>query len=107
MQLKQLDQIKVELAKYGQEHLLQFYDQLSPEEQNELLEDIRNIDFEEVCKAFKRCDPRNAQKQESIDALLEPLSEDVHQRIEGTAPEVIDRFRSKGNLLFCLLFKFC
>lgn len=42
-----LDKIKAEeiLNKYNQEHLLEFYDELSKEEQKELLSQIENIDF--------------------------------------------------------------
>ena len=36
-----VDQLRSELALYGQEHLLQFWDTLSPEHQAELVHDIR------------------------------------------------------------------
>jgi len=32
--------LKAELQKYGQEHLLQYWDSLTPEEQHELYHDI-------------------------------------------------------------------
>ena len=36
-----IDSLRAELAIYGQEHLLQFWDTLSPEQQQELVHDIK------------------------------------------------------------------
>ena len=35
------------LEKYNQEHILNFYDKLSEEKQNKLINQILNIDFEQ------------------------------------------------------------
>ena len=41
-----IEEIKYTLKKYGQEHLLNFYDNLDERKQNKLLDQIENIDFE-------------------------------------------------------------
>ena len=41
-----IEEIKRKLKKYGQEHLLNFYDNLDERKQEELLEQIERIDFE-------------------------------------------------------------
>jgi UDP-N-acetylglucosamine/UDP-N-acetylgalactosamine diphosphorylase len=43
---QKLDKIRALAEKYGQSHLLRFYDQLSPAAQTALLEQINTIDFE-------------------------------------------------------------
>ena len=43
-----LNIVKEILKKYNQEHLLYFYDELSEEQQNILIDQILNIDFEKM-----------------------------------------------------------
>lgn len=43
---EKLEKIKKTLKKYGQEHLLQKYDQMDEKTREELLEQIENIDFD-------------------------------------------------------------
>ena len=42
---KKLEEIKYKLKKYGQEHLLNFYDTLEENKQKRILEQIEGIDF--------------------------------------------------------------
>ena len=46
--MKNYDELKYLLEKYNQSHLLKFYQELDGLEQEKLLEDISNIDFEEI-----------------------------------------------------------
>jgi len=41
-----IEAVKPKLKKYGQEHLLKFYDNLDENKKEKLLEQIENIDFE-------------------------------------------------------------
>jgi len=50
--MERLELIKMKLVSYGQEHLLQFFDELSEQEQDMLLNQIEKIDFEFVAKLF-------------------------------------------------------
>lgn len=43
---------KSKLEKYGQEHLLKFYDELNKDERENLLNDILTINFEQVKTLF-------------------------------------------------------
>lgn len=92
----QKDHISLELAKFGQQHLLDFYHHLSDEQQDLLLKDIESIDLREVSDAFERSNPKNATEQEAIDDLLEPLNADIHQSIARTSPEELARYREIG-----------
>ena len=42
----ELEEIKAILKKYGQEHLLNHYENLDDAHKKELLKEIKNIDFE-------------------------------------------------------------
>ena len=47
-----LDEIKVKLEKYGQEHLLLSYDRLDEEGKEKLLRQIENINFDECNELY-------------------------------------------------------
>ena len=44
--MKKLEEVKSLLKKYGQEHLLLFYDKMNDSQKEKLLDQIENIDFE-------------------------------------------------------------
>lgn len=90
------DHIRLELSKFSQEHLLDFFDNVTDQQQDQLLEDIQSICLPEVCDAFERSNPKNATEQEAIDHLLEPLHPDIHQSIARTSPEELEQFRDIG-----------
>ena len=64
-----IEEIKHKLKKYGQEHLLIFYDKLDEKKQNELLKQIDEIDFDLINSIYSRT--RDILKQE--DAKIEPI----------------------------------
>lgn len=64
-----LEEVKDKLKKYGQEHLIKFYDELSEEEKMNLLEQINKIDFEQVNKLYED----NKINSEFKDDRIEPM----------------------------------
>uniref|UniRef100_A0AAR2KCE6 UDP-N-acetylglucosamine pyrophosphorylase 1 n=2 Tax=Pygocentrus nattereri TaxID=42514 RepID=A0AAR2KCE6_PYGNA len=66
------------LGEAGQSHLLQFWDQLSPEEQAELVFELDSMDFKEINCFFKHAMEASGQaKQEKVDARMEPVPREV------------------------------
>jgi len=64
-----IEEIKYTLKKYGQEHLLNFYDSLDERKQNKLLDQIENIDFELINSLYNK-----TKKQINNDeAHIEPI----------------------------------
>ena len=57
-----LDKVKKILHKYKQDHLLSLYDTLSENEQNILINQILNIDFDEIISLYN-----NSMKDEHFD----------------------------------------
>lgn len=67
---EKLAQVKDLLKKYNQEHLLTFYDSLSSENKDLLLNQILNIDFELMSNLFE-----NTKKEINIDSnSITPIS---------------------------------
>ena len=66
--MNRLEEIKMKLVSYGQEHLLIFYNELNEQEQNELLSQIDAIDFELVAKLYNK---RNSMVNTAD--IIEPL----------------------------------
>lgn len=96
--MSQLEQLCDELIKYNQEHLaVQLTNLKDAHLRNELIDDIKSIDLEAVCNAFKQSDPRNVQNETNIDSLLQPLGSDVHQSVARTSPQELERLRNVGN----------
>lgn len=64
-----IEEIKRKLKKYGQEHLLNFYDTLDEKKQEKLLEQIERIDFDLINSLYNKT--KDGIKQE--DADVEPI----------------------------------
>ena len=64
-----IEEIKRKLKKYGQEHLLNFYDTLDEKKQKRLLEQIEGIDFDLINSLYNKT--KDGIKQE--DADIEPI----------------------------------
>lgn len=65
--MNKFEEIKILLEKYGQQHLLMFYNELNDVERENLLKQIESIDFELVGKLYKE---RNAISNNDI---IEPI----------------------------------
>ncbi|XP_056316097.1 UDP-N-acetylhexosamine pyrophosphorylase isoform X1 [Danio aesculapii] len=66
------------LAEAGQSHAIQFWDQLSPEEQGEMSLDLESMNFLEINNFFKTAMKTSGQSsQEKVDTRMEPVPRDV------------------------------
>lgn len=66
------------LADAGQAHLLQFWKELSPEEQADLTRDLQGMDFQEINGFFKKAmETSSSNKDEKMDARMGPVPRDV------------------------------
>lgn len=66
------------LAEADQAHLLQFWPELSPTEQDSLLLDMEGMDFQEINGFFKSAmETTSCSKQEKMDTRMEPVPRDV------------------------------
>ena len=75
-----IEEIKRKLKKYGQEHLLNFYDTLDEKKQDQLLDQIEKIDFELINSLYNKT--KNADKKE--EAVIESI-------------DFIDKYKLNGD----------
>lgn len=61
--------VKEKLNKYGQEHLLKFYEELSNEEKENLLEDILEINFEQIEKLYDETKVEDKFREDIIEPI--------------------------------------
>uniref|UniRef100_A0A3Q1BIZ8 UDP-N-acetylhexosamine pyrophosphorylase n=1 Tax=Amphiprion ocellaris TaxID=80972 RepID=A0A3Q1BIZ8_AMPOC len=70
--------LKQRLAEAGQSHLLQFWSELSPEEQASLILNLQGMDFQEINGFFKNAmEMSSSSKHEKMDARMEPVPREV------------------------------
>ena len=75
-----IEEIRYTLRKYGQEHLLNFYNNLDENKKNKLLEQIENIDFELISSLYNKTKKGNKNE----DAHIEPI-------------DFIDKYKLNGD----------
>lgn len=85
-----LDEAHRILSKYNQEHLLDFYEDLSDNKKKDLLNQIFKIDFEEILSLYK-----NSKKPENFDiSCVSPLE---HIEKDMLTPDEISKFTQIGE----------
>lgn len=82
------------LERHGQQHLLQFWDELSDNEKENLLKDIQDIDVEEVVGFYRRA--IDSPVQEKLDGLLQPVPEDVYGSVARSNADVLADLEEEG-----------
>lgn len=73
-----ISELAKKLAEADQAHLLQFWAELNPTEQDVLLLDLQGMDFQEINGFFKSAmETSSSNKQEKMDTRMEPVPRDV------------------------------
>lgn len=84
---EKLEKIKKKLKKYGQEHLLQKYDEMEPQLQEELLEQIENIDFDLMKELYEK-----AQKPVDLgEVTVEPIEHVDKSKLTASEREMYEK----------------
>ena len=95
--------VKSELASCGQEHLLQFLDELTESEKAELYGDIRDIDLGRVARYFGVLKAALVDDGEKKDEVLKPPDSSI---CGSTARDVEDAKRWE-NIGLCVRMLIC
>lgn len=99
-----IDKLRARLAEAGQSHLLQFWKELSPEQQAEMFQDLESMDFKEINGFFKSAmDTSSQTKQENIDSRMEPVPREVLGSVTRDRESLKD-WEKKGK---CQLVPLC
>ena len=82
--------VKEKLAKYGQEHLLNFYDEISEEKKNQLLDEILMMDFNQLKNLYEM----TKTKPSLTESKIEPIS---HISKSELTTEEIEKYTKIGE----------
>lgn len=94
--MSSLEDLRIELKKYGQEHVLQFWNELSDHEQEELLCDLQDINVAEVTLFFKRAIASLTEDQTKLDDRMQPIPSESHGAVTRAKPEELECYREEG-----------
>ncbi|XP_043198733.1 UDP-N-acetylhexosamine pyrophosphorylase-like isoform X3 [Amphibalanus amphitrite] len=90
-----VERLRADLKEAGQEHLLQFWPSLEPEQRQALYEDITSMDLQEV-NAFYRRTLDEAEDQEKLDDRLKPVPAEVFGSVVRSSAEQLEAYRRTG-----------
>lgn len=91
------EQLKEKLTRYGQEHLLRFWEELNEEEKNNLVADINDLDLEELQQFFKRATASLEEDSKKLDDRLKPVLETTFMSTQRTSREQLNIYELEGK----------
>lgn len=84
------------LAKFQQDHLLRFWDELTVEEQRQLRQDIEELDLLELKAYFERATASLNENGAKLDDRLQPIPETKLVSISRTPEDKLLEYRNEG-----------
>jgi len=84
------------LSKVGQEHLLKFWDELTLDQQEQLVRDIEELNLNELKHYFDRATASLSDNGIKLDDCLQPIPETKVVSIKRTAEERLNAYRDEG-----------
>ncbi|CAG0881987.1 unnamed protein product [Cyprideis torosa] len=94
-----LEKLRADLKRNGQDHLLQFWEELTDDEQQQLYKDITGTNVGDTVASFHRSMAMNVEVGEELDGRMAPLGDDVFSsRLTPDAGPRIQIYRRRGLL---------
>lgn len=91
-----IETLRKHLEKYGQEHLLRFWDDIDDKQRQQLKCEIDELDLSELQSFFERVTSTNTEITEKLDDKLRPIEESQFLSIRSTSPELIAQYETVG-----------
>lgn len=88
--------LKEKLARFGQEHLVKFWDDLNDEERSLLIADIKEINLEEVQSFYERATASLEENAEKLDDRLQAVPESTFMSTTRTDKEQVKVYEYEG-----------
>ena len=91
--------LKEELDRFGQQHLLEFWDVLTDDQKQRLYKDLRSIDYADVTRVFRQSTTVDPEGDDSAidDSLLEPLPDEVLGGVSTSGEDLLRDYREEGE----------
>lgn len=91
-----VEELRERLTAHGQEHVLQYWDQLTPDQQRDLAHELSDLDFAAVCRYHKRC-VAYADNTAKLDHLMEPLPAQLVGSVARSDSALLAHYESIGG----------
>lgn len=91
-----MEALRSKLEKYGQEHLLHFWNGLTNDQQQMLINDILSIDFDDVISSYNETCRLTNNNGEKLDDLLQPIPAENHGSVSSTPVNKLQEYRMEG-----------
>ncbi|XP_033208355.1 UDP-N-acetylhexosamine pyrophosphorylase [Belonocnema kinseyi] len=88
--------LKEKLQKFNQDHLLQFWDEISDQEKSALFKDILELDLPEVTSYFSKAMNFLNANTEILDSKIQPIPGDVFESLCTSTPAKLDQYELRG-----------
>lgn len=95
--MTKIENIKEKLVRYGQEHLIKYWDELTDQQRNNLVDDINEINLEEVQSFFKRATSSLEESAKKLDDRMEPIPESTFMSTSRTNEEKLKVYENEGK----------
>lgn len=93
-----LEMAKQVLQKYGQEHILNFFNELSKEKQNELLNQILTMDFKELEKLYESTKTKPDFENSKIEPIAHIVKEELTKEEKQEYAKIGEEIIKQGKL---------
>lgn len=90
------EQLREHLEKYGQEHLLKYWNEINDEQRRQLEKDIKEFDFDELHLLYERATQSLAEGTTKLDDKLQPIEESQSLSIRQTSADLIKEYNDEG-----------
>ncbi|XP_031627197.1 UDP-N-acetylhexosamine pyrophosphorylase [Contarinia nasturtii] len=91
-----IETIRKHLEKYGQEHLIKFWDEIDDEQKKQLKQEIDELKFSELLSFYERVTKSETENAEKLDDKLQPIEESQFLSVRHTSLASIKEYESKG-----------
>ena len=92
-----VEDLRKQLASFGQDHLLKFWSRLTVDQKSQLVADIQSVDFEDLNNAFRETVSNRENNNQKLDQLIEPIPEELHEGVSRCTSEQLQAYREAGK----------
>merc|ERR1711944_162916 len=89
-----IDTLRSKLTAVGQEHLLQFWEELDTEEKQALYNELSELDLDEVLEYFQRTVAEMSSAGEKLDDKMQPLTESQCGSMAASTDSELDQYET-------------
>lgn len=94
--MSDFEKLKLQLDQYGQSHLLKFWDEITEDQRQTFLNQLKTINLKEVVGYFKTANESLGKDVEKLDDKMEPLPKENYDSSEEVGEEELEMYRREG-----------